>query len=455
MKCLPAIILTLQIFIPLAAFAETEEKPGLSEETLVVENEYIVERNSKEAVLDADEEFEVKSVLSSRLPFVLITSKEKPFNADRNTAPLSTDDDLCERLLRAKKVKSCMPNVVFSTAIVPNDNFWSLEWYLKNTANGGARAPQAWDVVTGDSNTVVAVFDSGIDYHNSDLTANLWYNTGEVNGNGVDDDGNNFVDDFGGWNFAVNTAGAPSDVYDLGASSHGTKVNSILGARGNNGVGLAGTVWNIKLMQMRVCNETGQCAASAVLSALEQYVFPMKVFRGINVKVINMSLGGPAGGGMDSSALYNALNYAGTIGITVVAAAGNTGLNTDVPGNAFYPAYFSTSLTNLLSVAAHSSTYARWSGSNYGIGSVDIAAGGVDVFGYTRGSGTGAVTATTGTSMAAPIVSGAAVLYSIKHPSYSPATIVSKIKQYAAPKASWTNLSETGGVLDMTALLQN
>lgn len=455
MRNLFLLVLAYQLLPSLEIRAEDVDSIFSAEKALVVENEYIVERNSKEVLLDNDEEFEVREVLSDRLPFVLVASKRGQLNSDRNIAQFSPNDDFCERLLQGKKVTSCMPDVVFQTAIQPNDYYWSYEWYLKNTANGGARAPQGWDVVTGDSNTVVAVFDTGIDYHNSDLTPNLWYNTSEINGNGIDDDGNNFIDDFGGWNFAFNSIGVPSDVYDLGTLSHGTAVNTALGARGNNGVGLAGTAWNIKLMQMKVCNEEGYCPASRVISALEQYVFPMKVFRGVNVKVINMSFGQFAGGGMESSALYNAMSYAGTIGITIVAAAGNQGLNTDVPGNAFYPAYFSTSLSNVISVAAHTPTYSRWSFSNYGIGSVDIAAAGRDVWGYTAGAGTGTISAFSGTSMAAPIVAGAAALYSIKHPSFSPATIVSKIKQYAAPKSAWTGLSETGGVLDMTALLQN
>jgi len=135
---------------------------------------------------------------------------------------------------------------------IPNDARFSELWGMHNTGQTGGQtdadidAPEAWDVQTGNRESVVAVIDTGVDYNHEDLSANMWRNGGEIAGNGVDDDGNGYVDDVYGIN-AITLTGDPMDDHD-----HGTHCAGTIGGVGNNGVGVAGVCWQVRIMALEI-----------------------------------------------------------------------------------------------------------------------------------------------------------------------------------------------------------
>ena len=155
------------------------------------------------------------------------------------------------------------PNFYYELDAVPNDPRFPELWGLHNTgqlvngvfgtADADIDAPEAWNTTTGSASVAVAVVDSGIAYNHPDLAANIWSNPGEIAGNGIDDDRNGRIDDVRGWDF-VDSDNSPRDL-----TGHGTHVAGTIGARGNNGEGVAGVNWNSSLMPVRACNVDG-CA---------------------------------------------------------------------------------------------------------------------------------------------------------------------------------------------------
>src|SRR5262249_31070114 len=140
------------------------------------------------------------------------------------------------------------PDYRLSIDRMPNDPAFGDLWGLNNTGQTGGTpdadidAPEAWDQTTGSASTLVAVLDTGIDYTHPDLAANIWTNPGEIPGNGKDDDGNGFIDDVHGYNFVANNGNPMDD------NNHGTHVSGTIGAVGNNGVGVTGINWNVRMM---------------------------------------------------------------------------------------------------------------------------------------------------------------------------------------------------------------
>jgi hypothetical protein len=260
------------------------------------------------------------------------------------------------------------------------------------------------------------------------LAANLWTNPGEIPGNGLDDDENGLPDDVHGWDF-VNNDPLPED--DFG---HGTHVSGTVGAVGNNSIGVTGTTWNSKLMILKACNSTGRCPLSATLSAL-QYA----VDRG--AKISNNSYGGLDEN--ESAIEREAIAAAGEAGHLFVAAAGNDGLNTDPPNRGHYPSDYD--LSNVISVGASGNTDALASFSNYGIETVDLLAPGINILSTDRGGG---YSWASGTSMAAPHVSGVAALLASRRPAWGPGAIQDRIISSARPVAGLGALVASGGVLD-------
>jgi thermitase len=244
-------------------------------------------------------------------------------------------------------------------------------------------APQAWDLCTGDSTVVIAVVDWGVDLQHPDLATEMWTNPGEIAGNGIDDDGNGYVDDVYGWDFA-NDDHDPQDDY-----GHGTHVAGIAAAATDNGVGIAGVAFNSSIMAVKVGDgTTGQAAYSDVAYGL--------MYAADNgAKVINLSLGEYA----FSSFLEGAVNYAWNAGCVVVGAVGNH--NRSDP---FYPAAYD----NVIGVSATDQSDVKASWSNYGP-HVAVAAPGVSIYStYWNNGSTYAHMG--GTSMAAPHVAGVAAL---------------------------------------------
>jgi subtilisin family serine protease len=276
---------------------------------------------------------------------------------------------------------------------VPNDPHYGQLWGLKNTgqvvagdpgvAGVDMRAEEAWSVTTGDAQFAIAVIDTGVAWRHPDLAANIWTNSAEVAGNGVDDDANGYIDDVRGWDFY----GRDADPDD--ENGHGTHVAGTIGAIGNNNLGVVGVNWACQLVPLRFIGPQGGYVSDAV-SAVDYC-------RRKGIKVSNNSWGG----GGYSQALYDAIANARAAGHVFVAAAGNSGINADV--TRAYPASYD--LDNIISVAAANNDGLRAGFSNYGVRSVDLAAPGVAIYSTHLNDG---YTHLQGTSMASPQVAGAA-----------------------------------------------
>ncbi|HIC94124.1 MAG TPA: hypothetical protein EYP09_07730 [Anaerolineae bacterium] len=257
--------------------------------------------------------------------------------------------------------------------VVPNDPYYFYQWNLPKI-----EAPRAWEVTTGDRDIVIAIVDSGIDLDHPDLDGKIWTNPGEIPGNGLDDDGNGYVDDVHGWDFIGEGDSDPDD--DTG---HGTFIAGIAAAETHNGEGIAGISWGAKLMPVKVMNAVGY-----YVDIIEGVIYAADN----GAKIINMSFGGAA----YSPALEDAVNYAHDKGCLLVSTSGYG--NTGVP----YPGKFPVVVT----VAATDKDDQRAWFSNYGP-EVDLAAPGVDIASSDRD---GIYGLWSSTEVAAPHVAGLAAL---------------------------------------------
>jgi hypothetical protein len=314
----------------------------------------------------------------------------------------------------------------------PNDpDFSTWQWSLYSTSypENDMDAPSAWDVTTGTMEIVVVVIDSGIDPSHPDLMPNLWQNPEEIPGNGKDDDNNGYVDDVIGWDFNNNSP----VLYD--PIGHGTHVAGIIGAKGNNGIGVSGVCWNVKLLILKVFEER-ESPMEVVLGAFD-YLLSLDC----KVHVINASWGGR----IYSPVLYDAVSECGKQGILFSTAAGNEKMN-----NAEHPVYpASFNLSNIVSVAAIDLYGNLWSKSDYGP-LVSVCAPGAGVFSTLPSPDF--YGSASGTSMAAPHVSGAAALLLSVHPDLKPYETRNRIIGCAKEGTKWKAHSLSRGILNLQNL---
>ena len=337
------------------------------------------------------------------------------------------------------------PNWIYEALeVIPNDPAFDDQWGLSNTgqihvitdpppasaqgvADADADVSDAWSVTQGSPDTVIAVLDTGVDLSHPDLSPNLWVNTGETAANGIDDDGNGYVDDIDGYDFLRNDP-SPQD----NTVGHGSHVAGIAAAAANNSIGGAGVCPACRLMILRAGDDGGfplDATLEAIVYAVEN-----------GADIINMSLGGP----IWSKLLRKALASAGDSGVLVVAAAGNSDRDNDqlyyLPGgDPFAPDYpASHDLPNIISVAASNDLdrFAYFTGcdlagggaecsfTNWGHTSVDLAAPGVDILSTYLSGGYATLN---GSSMSAPFVSGVAGLVLSQNPSYTPLQVKNAI----------------------------
>jgi subtilisin family serine protease len=311
----------------------------------------------------------------------------------------------------------------------PDDPNYSRQWHLPTIG-----MPEAWATVTDTSELVIAFLDTGIAPDHPDLQGQLWLNPGEAPNNGVDDDGNGFVDDMRGWHFYHVFSGGqwlPRQDADIADDNgHGTHVAGIVGAVGNNGIGVTGVSWRTRLMVVRVLDEAAEGWESDIILGLNYAVAN-------GASVINMSLGLAAAGPL----LADAVSQAEARGALLVAAAGNGG------GAIAYPAAY----PSVLSVGASDRSGSRASFSAFGA-RLDLLAPGVDI--YSTWNGLPYFTRS-GTSMAAPQVAGVAALLRARMPSASPAGIRFCLLRTAADLQAPGRDEQTGyGLLDAAAAMR-
>jgi len=316
------------------------------------------------------------------------------------------------------------PNGMARACGIPNDSNFSNQWFMHNTGqviwvqkllgkiainfhisgtlDADINAPEAWDIETGNPDVVIAIVDTGIDYTHPDLAANIWNNTDEIPGNGIDDDTNGYIDDIMGWDFAYYD-NDPKD--GLG---HGTSCAGIAGAVSNNGIGMAGVCWNCSIMPVQVLNETGAGYWDDMANGI-------KYAADNGADVISMSFGGYS----VPNILLDAVNYAYGKGVFLCAAAGNKNKVTEL-----YPAAYenvtAVAMTDLNDKRYHFLTF----GSNYGEW-VDIAAPGFSIYStsptyYVSPFLRPYYDFWSGTSFATPMVAGVAALLLSKNSSLTP-----------------------------------
>lgn len=288
------------------------------------------------------------------------------------------------------------PDYHAKLAELPDDPYFDEQWGLEKI-----QAEVAWDVTLGSPNIVIAFIDSGIDLDHEDLAPNLWINPGEIPSNSLDDDNNGFIDDVQGWNF-VNASNNVTDV-----SGHGTMVAGIAAARTNNTLGVAGVCGNCRIMPVKVTQDTGVINYSDIASGIYYAV-------GKGAKVINLSLGGYS----DSIAIRNAINYALSKNVSIVAGAGN-----DHTDTLFFPAAYE----GVIAVAGTDPADFKTASSNFG-NWVSISAPADSIYSTNLGDG---YSTDSGTSYAAPFVSGGAGLLLSLHPDWTPAMVNAQLIQTA------------------------
>lgn len=311
---------------------------------------------------------------------------------------------------------------------IPNDPRYGELWGMPMI-----RAPLAWDIETGHGSVVVGVIDSGANYNHGDLATNIWVNELEIPTNGIDDDANGYIDDYYGWDFGN------FDADPFGPSDHGTHVAGTIAASGNNSTGVVGVSWNSKVMILKMFADSGSGLTSDAISCLE-YARNMRE-RGVPIRLTNNSWGG----GGYSAILKEAIEDTGDAGMLFVAAAGNYGLNNDV--YPFYPATYDSS--NILSVAASTSSDTLASFSHYGEVGVDLVAPGASIL-STLPSGYGTKS---GTSMASPHVAGACALLWEAYPEATWEQIRGYIMAGVQTNAYFLERMVSGGRLDIAGAM--
>jgi len=308
-------------------------------------------------------------------------------------------------------VEYAEPNYIQRIAITPDDTFYSSLWGLNNTgqdvagysgtADADIDAAEAWTYGTGESTVTVAIIDSGADMDHPDLEDNLIAGYDYVNDDNDADDDND----------------------------HGSHVAGIIGAVGNNGAGVTGVNWSIKMKPYKVFNDEGVGSSFDFIQA-----FSAAVSAGI--KLVNYSGGGES----YSQASYDAISDGNDNGTLLIAAAMNESLDTDIPGNEYYPNNYD--LDNILTVAATDQDDALASFSNYGTTSVDVAAPGYYIYSTIPDDDYGYMN---GTSMATPYVTGIAALYLSENPDYTHLGLKQLIMDNVDTIASLADKVVTGG----------
>lgn len=335
------------------------------------------------------------------------------------------------------KVLYAQPNYIYQAVETPapTDYYFVLEWGLKNsgqlvngsygTSGADIEATLAWDRTKGDASIVVAVVDTGVDYTHQDLAANMWKNPGGICGGPAGTHGFNAI---------LNTYDPKDD------HGHGTHVAGTIGASGNNGLGIAGVNWLTSIMALKFLDSAGSGTTANAVSAIDFAVHAKDA--GINVRVINASWGG----GPFDAALRDEIELANSKNILFVAASGNSGVSTD--STPFYPANYGIDpLTpNVISVAATDKNDLLASFSNYGASTVHLGAPGAEIVSTYPGN---IYAYMSGTSMAAPHVSGAAALILSAAPSLSAAQLKAAILEKVDLLPSLSGKTIKGGRLNV------
>ncbi|UCH92378.1 MAG: S8 family serine peptidase, partial [Candidatus Aminicenantes bacterium] len=358
---------------------------------------------------------------------------------NNNTTPV---EEIVSNLQNTPGIRYAGFDYQVSIFQTPNDPKFSELWGMHNTGQTGGTAdadidaPEAWDLATGSSGVIIAVIDTGVDYNHTDLSPNMWRNPGEVAGNGVDDDGNGYIDDI----YGIDAYNSDSDPYD--DHFHGTHCAGTVGAKGNDGFGVVGVNWDVKIMALKFLGSGGSGPTSGAVTCMD-YVIDQKQ-KGQNIIATSNSWGG---GGADQN-LLDAINTAGNLGVLFVAAAGNNSADNDTYN--YYPSNYNTEY--IISVAATDHNDQLASFSSWGANSVELGAPGVSVVSDSPGNGFRTLN---GTSMATPHVAGAVGLLASVFPNDTPLERKARICDYVDPIPALSGKTITGGRLNVYQAVQS
>lgn len=323
--------------------------------------------------------------------------------------------------------------------IRPTDPQFGEQWALLNEGQRGGKqgadiaATAAWSVTTGSEDVVVAVLDSGVDYTHEDLAPNMWTRPASLAP--YQDSELGVVDDVHGFN-ALDNASDPMD-----DNGHGTHCAGIIGAEGENGLGIAGVNWNVRIMPLKFMNSGGFGTTKDAIEAINYVIERKKA--GVNVRIISASWGST----QKSRALEEVIRKAYENDILFVAAAGNSSVDND--RSPHYPSSYN--VPNVVSVAALDRHDHLASFSNYGVKSVAVAAPGVDILSTWLGN---SYEEKSGTSMATPVVSGVAALIVAQHPRISVDDLRNKISAASDPIVALKGKVSSGGRINATKALE-
>ncbi len=338
--------------------------------------------------------------------------------------------------LRSSKLKFANLDKTIQASTSPNDPEFPKQWALHNTGqNGGTagadvKAVEAWDIETGSSDQVVAIIDTGIAYGHPDLKPNLWVNKDEIPGNGIDDDGNGYVDDV----YGINAIKGSGD--NLDDNNHGSHCAGIIGAAGNNGIGISGINPKVKLMGLKFLDSGASGYWSDAAECLD-YVIAMKK-KGVNIVVTSNSWIGTE----SDQNVEDAFTVLGGLGVVSVVAAGNQ--TKDVDTNQLWPA--NTQNKYVIAVGNSTSKDELASSSNWGAKNVKLFAPGTDIL--STGKGT-TYLSMTGTSMSCPLVAGAISLAANRFPSESAELRMGRVLANVDKVSAFAGKCSSGGRLNV------
>lgn len=355
---------------------------------------------------------------------------------------------------RLPGVLAVQRNHLADDRVIPNDKEWIKQWNMSNI-----RAPRAWDTTTGGlsprgDTIVVAVLEKGAYTQHPDLLPNLWFNWHETPNNGVDDDGNGYIDDFRGWNPRYEND-SPGTV-----GAHGTQVNGIIGAAGNNALGIAGVNWKVKLMNLGdVAYESEIVAAYEYVAAMRRLYNETNGARGAFVVASNASFGLDNEFAADHPIWCAVYDSVGRAGVLSCGATANKDVNVDIAGDmpTTCPSEFFIAVTSTDNVGN------KVASAGYGAVSIDLGAPGASVYSTTLSDGYAYIS---GTSIATPHVTGAiGLLYSLAcdsvlqnalaDPMGTARHVRDALLKSVVPSVSLATTSTTGGRLDLGGALDS
>jgi hypothetical protein len=445
------LLLSVVAFLHLQV-AEAQNEPGS-----IIPGRMMVQLNDLSKLSSLNQsfnsfDFKIERILSHRLKIALVSYDENSIVADDL---LSQVRDMPFVILAQHDHVVQLREIAEDS--IPNDPSFGLQWSLLNTGQSGGvpgadiDAVAAWGITKGGltahgDTIVVAVIDGGCDLNHIDL--DLFKNWNEIPGNGIDDDNNGYIDDFHGWNAYNNTG-------NVASSNHGTHVSGTIGAIGNNGIGVSGVSWNVKVLPI-----SGSSGFESTVVAAYAYVYDMRAYYdetdgefGAFIVATNSSFGVDYGQPANYpiwGAMYDSL---GSLGILSAAATANLNINIDVVGDV--PTAFPSPY--LLSVTNTTNQDVKYGSAGYGFETIDLGAPGTQIYSTRNNNSYGN---STGTSMATPHVAGAVgLLMAAADSSFitfyknNPAEAALQLKQYILDGTdslpSLQGITVTGGRLNV------